>query len=241
MTSSIASIIKGAWSIDRIERIDAKAFTPLAAVAPAPVAYKYPEATVVNIEGMLVRSEEDATFLRYFTPATSYESLSNTITEAREDSDNIILRINSPGGQVAGLSCFCAFLHDANIIACEIVDQATSAAYFIAASAACHIIASSDEAIVGGMGVRMIANSEGIEIVDTYSPAKSAQTDEGKDARIAMATDMADALYNIASAGRGVDLRQHRGAIYTARQATHTPPNLIDGIGTITFAGAGNG
>jgi ClpP class serine protease len=121
--------------------------------------------------------------------ATSVQTLATDLQTALDDQSirGIILEIDSPGGQVAGISEFAAQIRAGTIlkpIVAYISDIGASAAYWIA-SAAGEIIAA-DTARIGSIGVVMQAMSgdeEGtIKFISSQSPLKQAdpKTDAGK-------------------------------------------------------------
>lgn len=121
--------------------------------------------------------------------ASSIEMLATDLQAAVDNPDikSIILEIDSPGGQVAGVSEFAAQIRAASAIkpiTAYISDIGASAAYWIA-SAAGSIVAS-DTARIGSIGVVMqasIGNEDGsIKFISSQSPLKHAEptTDKGR-------------------------------------------------------------
>lgn len=121
--------------------------------------------------------------------ASSVQNLAVDLQTALDDQSirGIVLEIDSPGGQVAGISEFAAQIRAGNIlkpIVAYISDTGASAAYWLA-SAAGEIVAA-DTARIGSIGVVMQAMSgdeEGtIKFISSQSPLKQAdpKTDVGK-------------------------------------------------------------
>lgn len=127
-----------------------------------------------------------ANFFTEISGATSIQTLATDLQMAVDDPNvtAIVLEIDSPGGQVAGVSEFAAQIRAANSIkpvTAYISDTGASAAYWIA-SAAGEIVAA-DTARIGSIGVVMqatIGEKEGtVKFISSQSPLK--QIDPGSD------------------------------------------------------------
>jgi signal peptide peptidase SppA len=134
--------------------------------------------------------------------ATAYETLMHDFHRLIEDTSiqSILFEIDSPGGEAGG----CSELSDAIFeargrkpIFAYISDYGASAAYWIAS--ACDRIYASDSAIVGSIGVQIVAHSETsdneIRIVASQSPNKN--IDPGTEAGEKALQERADALAEI--------------------------------------------
>jgi ClpP class serine protease len=141
---------------------------------------------VVPVIGPIFRY---ANLFTMISSATSIEVLATDLQAAVDNPDvkAIILEIDSPGGQVAGVSEFAAQIRAANSIkpvTSYISDAGASAAYWIA-SAAGSIVAS-DTARIGSIGVVMqasIGEEDGtVKFISSQSPHKQADpgTDQGR-------------------------------------------------------------
>lgn len=144
--------------------------------------------------------------------ATSIAVLARDFNEALENSaiENIILEIDSPGGQVAGVSEFADMVRAAHkpVIA-YVSDMGASAAYWIAAAADEIVI--SKTSVVGSIGVvatLSAANDDGtIEIVSTQSPDKrvDVKTKEGRGKIQKEIDSLAKVFVSSVAVFRGVD------------------------------------
>jgi ClpP class serine protease len=141
---------------------------------------------VVPVIGPIMRY---ANVFTEISGATSIQMLATDLQAAVDDPaiKAIILEIDSPGGQVAGVSEFAAQIRAANSIkpvVAYISDTGASAAYWIAASAGS--IVASDTARIGSIGVVMQASIEAdagtVKFISSQSPLKHASpgTDSGK-------------------------------------------------------------
>lgn len=170
----------------------------------------------------------------------SAEAIQNDLmAAASRGADRIILRIDSPGGEVAGTAETAAMVRHigATIPVVAYVDGlAASAAYWIASQAS-EIIASSDTAQVGSIGVASVIRSAGGgQTVITSAPAKSSPG--LNDAQLANAraivVDLATAFADSVAAGRGMTAEQAAaiatGEVWTAQRALGL--RLIDKVAT---------
>lgn len=123
--------------------------------------------------------------------ATSLEVLARDLNIALDDPSvsSILLEVDSPGGEVSGVSEFAAMVHagrERKPIAAYIQDLGASAAYWIVAAASPIVVA--DTAAVGSIGVVAAIpdpsqrKSSSIEFVSSQSPSKRLDptTDTGK-------------------------------------------------------------
>lgn len=146
--------------------------------------------------------------------ASSIQTLAKDLQTAVDDPavKAIVLEIDSPGGQVAGVSEFAAQIRAANAVkpvSAYISDIGASAAYWIA-SAAGEIIAA-DTARIGSIGVVMQAvtgeEPDTIKFISAQSPLKQADpgTEAGKEQYQKTVNALADVFINTVADNRGVD------------------------------------
>ena len=178
-----------------------------------------------------------------------------TMTNARRmkeamDSPNIdavVLRINSPGGEVYGTDTLGKTIAEAKKPVVAVIEDgmAASAAYWIA-SQANEIYATNDISKIGSIGVYVsfydfseYLKKEGIKLHEIYAPQSTEKNQDYLEARDGkydrvkknMAV-LADAFINTVKAGRGAKLQDDghvfKGATYYAAEAAEI--GLIDGI-----------
>lgn len=165
---------------------------------------------VVPVIGPIFRY---ANLFTQISGATSIQNLATDLQTAVDDPavKAIILEIDSPGGQIAGVSEFAAQVRAANSIkpvSAYISDMGASAAYWIA-SAAGEIIVS-DTARVGSIGVvmqAMIGDEENtIKFISSQSPLKHAdpKIDSGKIQYQKTVDSLAEVFINTVADYRGV-------------------------------------
>jgi ClpP class serine protease len=141
---------------------------------------------IVPITGPLFRYANCFTDI---SGATSIQSLATDLQTAVDDPSikAVVLEIDSPGGQIAGISEFAAQIRAANSIkpvTAYISDTGASAAYWLASAAGSIVVA--DTARIGSIGVVMqasILDEEGtIKFISSQSPLKHADpgSDTGK-------------------------------------------------------------
>lgn len=179
----------------------------------------------IEIDGVL---RAKPSFLDFFGIGTRYDEIAAALSKAEQDPSvkSIVLRIDSPGGDVAGVDILGLQIKNTDKhTSAYVVNHAHSAAYWLA-SQADEIVASTDTASVGSIGVLTTImdateayKREGLEfhtIVSSGSPKKvsDASTEEG---RTHIRTHL-DALFDIFAArvadGRGTsggDVRKNYG------------------------------
>lgn len=175
--------------------------------------------------------------------ATSIQLLATELQTAVDDPavKSIILEIDSPGGQVAGVSDFAAQIRAANKpIHAYISSTGASAAYWIA-SAADSIIAS-DTAQVGSIGVVMQASLEeedgSIKFISSQSPLKHVNpgSDQGRMQYQKSVDALAEVFINAVAGYRGTT-REHvianfgNGGVFIAADAKAA--GMVDSIGSL--------
>lgn len=175
--------------------------------------------------------------------ATSIQLLATELQTAVDDPSvkSIILEIDSPGGQVAGVSDFAAQIRAANKpIHAYISSTGASAAYWIA-SAADSIIAS-DTAQVGSIGVVMQASLEKedgtIKFISSQSPLKHVNpgSDQGRIQYQKSVDALAEVFINAVAGYRGTTREQviasfGNGGVFIAADAKAA--GMVDSIGSL--------
>ena len=197
-----------------------------------PGVYPFEKYDVLKIEGMLFKGERAATQLRRWgVRAASYQEIVATIRGAHKP---VVLLINSPGGAVQGLLKCMRDLYAMRgaVSAVQVHEACLSAAYFMAAATGAPIMASSDDDYIGAVGTMTTTTKFDFEHshTDKHATAKMPDTAEGKKAMTALLTSLADPMYSIVEAARGIDPRALHGAIFNATDAVEK--KLIDGIDT---------
>lgn len=166
---------------------------------------------IIPITGPIFRR---ANLLTEISGATSIETLARDFEQAVSDPSiqSIILEIDSPGGQVAGVSEFAAQVRAAagtKHVVAYVSDLGASAAYWIA-SAANRIVAR-DTARLGSIGVIMQVSAGGndrsIKFISSQSPKKHAAPDSdlGRSAYQSEADALAQVFIDAVADYRGVD------------------------------------
>lgn len=147
---------------------------------------------VIPITGPIFR------YANIFTMISGATSVEETASELRAALDNplvesVVLEINSPGGQVTGVSELAQMIRGAEKPVIAYVDgMAASAAYWIASAARRVVI--NDTALLGSIGVvtqiGLSDDKNTVEIVSTQSPRKrtDVRTDDGR-AQVQATTD----------------------------------------------------
>ncbi|MCI0430770.1 MAG: S49 family peptidase [Rhodospirillales bacterium] len=210
--------------------------------------------TVVNREGVAVIPVTGPVF-RYanlFTEisgATSVEVLATDFRSALDNPDirGVVLEIDSPGGQVAGISEFAEQVRAANKpVVAYISDLGASAAYWIASAAGRVVIR--DTAKAGSVGVvatlRKSKPGDMIEIVSSQSPKKRPDLDtEGGLAELRkVVDDIAQVFVEQVAAYRGSSVEhvlEHfgQGGVLVGKHAVSA--GLADELGSLEQVIAG--
>ena len=166
---------------------------------------------VVDIQGPLMKR---GGLLDALCGITSYQSVEKALDQAAgaPQVDTVILNIDSPGGQVAGLEAFADKIHDLRenkrIVAFS-DGQAASAAYWIASAA--QEIYLTESASVGSIGVVATypaSDGDYIEVTSKQSPDKriDVSSDEGFRKIQAHVSELADVFIGRVARNRGVDV-----------------------------------
>ena len=169
---------------------------------------------ILNIRGPIVRY---GSMMELSGDVRSLESYAKEFKALENDPgiETIVLNIDSPGGEAAGISQFAAYIRNSKKrVVAYIDDLGASAAYWIA-SAAKEIYAS-NTAFIGSIGVvftliddtKMQENRgiEKIEIVSIQSPKKrpDIKSKDGKEQIQTWANDLADKFIKAVARYRGV-------------------------------------
>jgi ClpP class serine protease len=154
--------------------------------------------------------------------ATSIQTLAKDFTEALANKDvaAIVLNIDSPGGEVTGVSEFADMVYDGRgtkPITAYVYGLGASAAYWIASAASSIVLA--DTAEVGSIGVVSAwtdtrekdkrGGVQTIEIVSSHSPRKRPDpaTDAGRAQILKIVDDLAATFISKVARNRGVSSR----------------------------------
>ncbi|NRA46608.1 MAG: S49 family peptidase [Oligoflexales bacterium] len=201
---------------------------------------------IISIVGPLIRYSN---VMSEISGATSYEALAKEINLAVENPEvkSIVLEFNSGGGTVTSCSELASQLQrqKQHTFSKEIVayvdGQCCSAAYWLAS--ACSKIYASDTAMIGSIGVQMIAsaddNKEGeIKFLSSHSPNKNASVSskEGKEERQRIVDDLGEVFVGSVAKHRGISKEQvlknyGQGSVFVAGDALSR--GMIDGITTL--------
>lgn len=199
---------------------------------------------VVPVAGPLFRY---ANLFTAVSGATSYDMLASDFAAALDDPgvDSIVLKIDSPGGDVNGVSQFAAMVREARgkkPVTAYIDGNGASAAYWIA-SAADRIVAA-DTAVVGSIGVQMgftlrepKAGERAYRFVSSVSPNKNASpdTEEGAAAAQRIVDGLAQVFISTVAANRDTTPEKvvesyGGGAVFVAAEALER--GMIDAVAT---------
>ncbi|MFM2126256.1 MAG: hypothetical protein RL328_2707, partial [Acidobacteriota bacterium] len=201
---------------------------------------------VIPITGPIFRY---ANLFTQISGATSLEVLAQDFTSALDNPqvENIVLNIDSPGGQATGISDFAAMVRASSKPVTAFIDgQAASAAYWIAAAAGDVVI--SKTAIAGNVGAVLSASvsrdQNRVEIVSSQSPNKRPDitTDQGRAQIQAVIDDLAQVFIDDVAAYRGMTAEAvikdwNGGDVFTGEKAVAL--NLADRVGTFEEVIAG--
>lgn len=204
-----ADMMENLWSVaGNYENAQALATRAGAPLQSAPQVSLHGSVAVLPIVGPVFRYSNMFTQL-FGMP--SLDTLALNLSTALDDQkvSNIILNIDSPGGQVTGIAEFATMVRNSRKpVAAFVGGTATSAGYWIA-SAARDIVASRT-AMLGGigvvLGVRADKDPSRIEIVSSQSPNKrpDVTTERGRSQIQTMIDDIAQVFINDVAAYRNV-------------------------------------
>lgn len=197
---------------------------------------------VVPVAGPIFRY---ANLFSDISGATSIQTLATDLQAAVDDPsvNSIILEIDSPGGQVSGVSEFAAQVRAASSVkpvSAYISNLGASAAYWIA-SAASEIVASST-ALIGSIGIVSQADGSSddgtIKFISSQSPLKQSDpaTESGKEQFQKTVDALASVFIGDVAHYRGVDAQTvidnfGRGGIFIASEAVAA--GMADRIGSL--------
>jgi ClpP class serine protease len=235
MLETIAAIARR--ENDDVEAVQAKLGRPLQNARKATVRGN---TAVIPITGPIFRY---ANLFTEISGATSLEVLARDFTTAHEDPavQNIVLDINSPGGQAAGIPDFAAMVRASGKPVVAFIDgTAASAAYWIAAAA--------DEVVIskGGMAGNVGAlltldvskDKSRMEIVSSQSPNKrpDATTEQGRAQLQGLVDELAQVFIEDVAAYRGMTPESviqdwNGGAVFIGEKAVKT--KMADRTGTL--------
>jgi signal peptide peptidase SppA len=198
---------------------------------------------VVPVTGPIFRY---ADFFTDFSGGATIDSLSKDFAAALNDPavSSIVLNIDSPGGEVAGVNEFAQMVFEARgrkPIVAYVDGLGASAAYWIA-SAADEIVADAT-AMIGSIGVVAAwpnpekKSAREIEFVSSQSPKKrpNPTTESGKDQIQAMVDDLADVFVETVARNRRVSVEAvltdfGQGAVFVGQKAVEA--GLADRLGS---------
>lgn len=226
-----------------IEALEAKLGRPLGNTMSASIR---DGVALIPIEGPMFKR---ASFFQAISGATDYTSIAQDLTTALDDPNvrAVMLQIDSPGGEVGGLSDLVAMIRSANKpVHAHIDGQGASAAYWLA-SAADHVTASST-AVIGSVGAQIgmtikepKVGEKAYRFVSSQSPFKNAgpDTEEGAAHIQSLADDLGQIFVDAVAEHRSVETKhvvEHfgRGSMMVASRA-HAA-GMIDATSTFEAA-----
>lgn len=198
---------------------------------------------VIDVTGPIVRY---ADFFSSISGATSITTLSRDFSAAINDPAvrSILLNLDSPGGEVAGVNEFAQMIFDARgrkPIVAYVDGMAASAAYWIASAA--DEIVSDATGLIGSIGVIATVPNPGakgakdINFVSSQSPKKRPDptTESGKDQMQNLVDRLADVFVETVARNRSVSVETvlaeyGQGDVYVGRNAVAA--GLADRLGS---------
>jgi signal peptide peptidase SppA len=170
---------------------------------------------VINVTGPIFRY---ADFFTDFSGGATIESISKDFNAALNDPSisSILLNIDSPGGEVAGVNEFAQMVFSARgskPIVAYVDGLGASAAYWIGSAA--HEIVTDATGMIGSIGVVAAVpnpdkkSAREVEFVSSQSPKKrpNPNTESGKDQIQALVDDLADVFVSTVARNRGVSVK----------------------------------
>lgn len=197
----------------------------------------------INVNGVLTK-QPDLISLVFGGGNTTYAQLNSALISADENPDieDIILDIDSPGGQVSGLFETLDVIKALKTPIKAVVSNMAASAAFAIASQTQSITAKNEAAQIGSVGVvtTILVDEDAVTITSTNAPDKApdVKTEEGR----AVVQKELDALENLfidkIAQGRyttssNVIANFGRGAVFLANQALDA--GMIDGINSNVF------
>jgi ClpP class serine protease len=199
---------------------------------------------IVPVIGPLFRY---ANMFTEISGATSIQQLALDFQAAVDDPsvNAIILEIDSPGGQVSGISEFAAQIRQASAfkpVKAYVSDLAASAGYWLASAADSIIV--NNTARLGSIGVVMQTTIDeadnSIKFISSQSPNKQADpsSDSGKLQYQKMVNDLAEVFINTVADYRGVTREEvianfGMGGVMIAEEAINA--GMADSFGSLEF------
>lgn len=191
----------------------------------------------IDVSGVLTKKPDLWAYL-FGGGNTTYSSIQSALAFADASSDvrEIVLAVDSPGGQVDGLFETVAAIQAVKKPIRVTASLAASAAYAIAAAAG-KIEASSPSATFGSIGVvsTYLVEDDVVEITSTQAPNKrpDVTTEEGKAVVRAYLDELHDLFVDAIATGRGIDAKDVNsgfggGSVFAASEAKRR--GMIDSI-----------
>lgn len=220
-----------------IETLDVKTGEPLEHTYHAS---QRGSSAVIPIEGPIFPK---ANIMTEMSGATSLDHVARDFQAAQdnEDVDNIVLQINSPGGNSTGVDEMTALIRSAEKpVHAHVSGVGASAAYWIASAA--NTISVSPASSVGSIGVAYVSKKsadegETIEFVSSLSPKKrlGPDTEEGQAEIMTLIDGMAEVFIDDVATGRNTsseDVLKNfgQGGMLIAQKALDV--GMIDRVGT---------
>jgi ClpP class serine protease len=201
---------------------------------------------MIPIEGPLFKR---ASFFQAMSGATDYTTTARDLTAALEDPNvkAVMLQIDSPGGEVGGLSDLVAMVRGANKPVWAHIDGTGASAAYWLASAASRVTASATT-VVGSVGAMMgmtikepKAGEKTYRFISSQSPLKNAgpDTEAGAKRIQALVDDLATVFLNDLAQNRGktaefVAENFGQGDVMVASKAVDS--GMIDAVSTFEAA-----
>lgn len=200
----------------------------------------------IPVEGPLFKR---ASFFQAMSGATDYTTIAQDLTAALENPavKAVMLQIDSPGGEVFGLSDLVAMIQGAGKPVWAHIDgQGCSAAYWIAS--ACARVSASATSMIGSIGAQMgmtvkdaKPGEKSYRFVSSQSPLKNADpgSEEGSAKIQAMVDDLAQVFIDTVATSRGVTAKDvlnnfGQGAVMLASKSQKAA--MIDAVSTFEAA-----
>lgn len=195
---------------------------------------------VIPIEGPIFPK---ANLMTEMSGATALSLVAKDFQAAQENEgiDNIVLKINSPGGNSTGIDEMASLIRSAEKpVHAHVSGVGASAAYWLAAQA--DSISVSPASSVGSLGVAYVSRRNGdqgetIEFVSSLSPKKrlSPETEEGEAEIMQLIDGMAEVFINDVAQGRNTSSEDvltnyGQGGMLIAQKALEI--GMVDRVGT---------
>jgi ClpP class serine protease len=208
------------------------------------------ETADISIKGVLT-AEPNFMAMIFGGGNTTYSDIIAAIASAEQNDSikNIVLSVDSPGGQIAGLfNAVNAIASAEKPVKAVVSNQAASAAFALIAQAD-EIVAANEATSVGSVGIRVDMEVDDDVVVITSSEAPKKAPDVKTESGVAVVREQLDAFHDIFASsiakGRGITTEKvnsdfGRGAMVLAGEAVKR--GMIDSIsGSIPQAAAASG